>query len=81
MKFQMLGWTVVAFFIYAYLFLAHLAPNITTLPVVDSSIAVLTGVSQAGYLVGKGVSNMQPNPQSELTFPGYLATRSVAHGR
>jgi len=62
MKFQMFGWTVVAIFIYTYLFLAHLGPDIATLPSVDSSIAVLTGVSQAGYLAGKGVSNVQPNP-------------------
>jgi hypothetical protein len=61
MKFQMFGWTVVAIFIFVYLFLAHLTRDITTLPTVDPSIAVLTGVSQAGYLAGKGVSNVQPN--------------------
>jgi hypothetical protein len=61
MKFQMFGWTVIALFIYVYLFLANLDPNTATLPNVDSSIAMLTGVSQAGYLAGKGVSNVSPN--------------------
>jgi hypothetical protein len=61
MKFQMFGWTVIAIFIYVYLFLGNLDPNITTLPNVDSNIAVLTGVSQAGYLAGKGVSNVSPS--------------------
>lgn len=65
MKFQMFGWTLIAIFIYVYLFLSHLDANITTLPAVDSSIAVLTGVSQAGYLAGKGVSNVQPNQQAK----------------
>ncbi|HEV2383264.1 MAG TPA: hypothetical protein VG206_26150 [Terriglobia bacterium] len=64
MKFQMFGWTVIAIFIYVYLFLSNLSPSITTLPVVDSSIAILTGVSQAGYLGGKGVSNVAPSPTS-----------------
>jgi len=45
-----------------YLFLAHLTPDIVTLPTVDASIAVLTGVSQAGYLARKGVSSVQPTP-------------------
>lgn len=58
MKFQMFGWTVIAIFIYVYLFLGHLDANIATLPNVDSSIATLTGVSQAGYLAGKGVSSI-----------------------
>ncbi len=61
MKFQMFGWTVIAIFIYVYLFLASLDPSVASLPNVDSSIAMLTGVSQAGYLVGKGVSNVPPN--------------------
>jgi hypothetical protein len=61
MKFQMFGWTVIAIFIYVYLFLGHLDANIPTLPNLDASIATLTGVSQAGYLAGKGVSNVQPN--------------------
>ncbi len=63
MKFQMFGWTVVALFIYVYLFLANLDAAVTSLPNVDSSIAMLTGISQAGYLAGKGVSNVKPNQQ------------------
>jgi hypothetical protein len=58
MKFQMFGWTVIAVAIYVYLFLTHLSADISTLPVVDPSIVILTGVSQAGYLAGKGVSNL-----------------------
>jgi len=33
--------------------------DITQLPVVDSSIVVLTGISQAGYLTGKDMSNVK----------------------
>src|SRR5713226_3359157 len=62
MKFQMFGWTVIALTIYIYLFLTHLFDHIQTLPTVDSSIAILTGVSQAGYLTGKGVSNLSSKP-------------------
>ncbi len=62
MKFQMFGWTVIALTIYIYLFLTHLSDHIQTLPTVDSSIAILTGVSQAGYLTGKGVSNLSSKP-------------------
>ncbi len=58
MKFQMFGWTAIAICIYVYLFLTNLTNQIQTLPVVDPSIAILTGVSQAGYLAGKGVSNV-----------------------
>jgi hypothetical protein len=63
MKFQMFGWTVIAIFIYVYLFLGlhHLTPSITSLPNVDPNIAVLTGVSQTAYLAGKGVSNLSAN--------------------
>jgi hypothetical protein len=61
MKFQMFGWTIIAIFIYVYLFLGHLDANMATLPTLDPNIAVLTGISQAGYLGGKGVSNIQPN--------------------
>jgi hypothetical protein len=63
MKFQMFGWTLIAIFIYVYLFLGlhHLTANITTLPSVDPNIAVLTGISQTGYLAGKGVSNVGAN--------------------
>ena len=61
MKFQMFGWTVIAIFTYVYLFLGHLNTNVTTLPNVDTSIVTLTGLSQAGYLAGKGASNVQSN--------------------
>jgi hypothetical protein len=61
MKFQMFGWTVIAIAIYVYLFLMNLNSEITSLPNVDSSIVTLTGVSQAGYLAGKGVSNAPPS--------------------
>ena len=62
MKFQMFGWTVIALTIYVYLFLTHLSDHIQTLPTVDSSITILTGLSQAGYLTGKGVSNLSSKP-------------------
>jgi hypothetical protein len=55
MKFQMFGWTVIAVAIYVYLFLTHLSADISTLPVVDPSVVILTGVSQAGYLTSKGI--------------------------
>ncbi len=58
MKFQMFGWTLIAIFIYVYLFLADLRPNLESLPVVPASIVILTGLSQSGYLTGKAVSNV-----------------------
>ena len=58
MKFQMFGWTVVAVVIYVYLFLISLDENMEILPKVDQSIVILTGLSQAGYLTGKAVSNV-----------------------
>jgi hypothetical protein len=58
MKFQMFGWTVVAIFIYSCLFLKDLRPDLTSLPVVPQSIVLLTGLSQAGYLTSKGISNL-----------------------
>lgn len=58
MKFQMFGWTVVAILIYSYLFLNDLRSNLDSLPVVPPSIVLLTGLSQAGYLTSKGISNM-----------------------
>jgi len=58
MKFQMFAWTFVAIFIYAWLFLSELHDHIETLPRVDASIVLLTGLSQTGYLTGKAVSNM-----------------------
>ena len=65
MKFQMFGWTVVAIGIYSWIFLTNLSPNIPSLPAVDQSIVLLTGLSQGGYLAGKAVSNIgKPNPAS-----------------
>ena len=58
MKFQMFGWTAVAIVVYMYLFLKDLNPNITTLPLVDSTIVILTGLSSTGYLASKGVSSV-----------------------
>lgn len=60
-KFQMFGWTIVAIFIYSWLFLSNLNDHIGSLPLVPESIVILTGLSQAGYLAGKGVSNIEPN--------------------
>lgn len=61
MKFQMFGWTVIAIFIYAWLFLQNLNADVKTLPLVPDTIVLLTGLSQAGYLGGKGVSNIPKN--------------------
>lgn len=61
MKFQMFGWTVIAIFIYSWLFLQNLTDSIITLPLVPETIVILTGLSQAGYLAGKGVSNVGSN--------------------
>ena len=61
MKFQMFGWTVVAILVYTWLFLKNLDSNISSLPIVPTSIVILTGLSQAGYLAGKGVSNVDSN--------------------
>jgi hypothetical protein len=58
MKFQMFGWTVVAIALYSWLFLTNLNKDISSLPLVPESIVILTGLSQAGYLAGKGVSNI-----------------------
>lgn len=58
MKFQMFGWTVIAIAIYIWLFLQALSPTLASLPVVPESIVLLTGLSQAGYLGGKAVTNM-----------------------
>ena len=59
MKFQMFGWTIIAIFIYSWLFLSNLGNTIASLPLVPQSIVILTGLSQAGYLAGKGVSNLE----------------------
>jgi hypothetical protein len=61
MKFQMFGWTIVAIVVYSFLFLNDLRQNIDSLPLVPESIVILTGLSQAGYLAGKGVSNIPAN--------------------
>lgn len=61
MKFQMFGWTVIAIFIYSWLFVSNLGNDITSLPIVPESIVILTGLSQAGYLAGKGVSSVEGN--------------------
>jgi hypothetical protein len=55
MKFQMFGWTVIAVVFYVTLFLSRLTSSITTLPNVDATLVILTGISQSGYLAGKGV--------------------------
>lgn len=59
MKFQMFGWTVIAVVVYSYLFLRQIVPTLTALPEVPNGIVILTGVSQTGYLAGKGVSNVK----------------------
>ena len=59
MKFQMFGWTIIAIFIYSWLFLSNLGSETASLPLVPQSIVILTGLSQAGYLGGKGVSSIQ----------------------
>lgn len=55
-KFQMFAWTIVAIGIYTFLFLKDLNPNMTTLPVVDQTIVILTGLTSGGYLAGKRVA-------------------------
>lgn len=67
MKFQMFGWTVVAIVVYAWLFLNDLNGNIRSLPIVPETIVLLTGLSQVGYLAGKGVSNVKPNTNPTTT--------------
>ncbi|HRH43622.1 MAG TPA: ATP synthase F0 subunit B [Pyrinomonadaceae bacterium] len=64
MKFQMFGWTVIAICIYLWLFLININQDISSLPNVPDSIAILTGLSQVGYLAGKGASNLSPNKPS-----------------
>lgn len=59
MKFQMFGWTVIAIVVYSYLFLRQLGPELTSLPEVPNGIVILTGLSQTGYLAGKGVSSVK----------------------
>ncbi len=65
MKFQMFGWTIIAIFIYSWLFLQNLTDSIISLPLVPETIVILTGVSQMGYLAGKGVSGITSNNDKE----------------
>ena len=53
MKYQMFAWTIIAIVIYTYIFLRNPSNDISTLPVLEQSIVILTGLSQAGYLGGK----------------------------
>jgi len=63
MKFQMFGWTAIAILVYGWLFLTDLNDHIASLPTVDQTIVMLTGLSQAGYLTAKGISNVnKPDP-------------------
>lgn len=55
MKYQMFSWTLIAIGIYLYIFITNPGSKITTLPVLDRTIVILTGLSQAGYLGGKAV--------------------------
>jgi hypothetical protein len=50
MKFQMFGWTLVAVTIYLFIFFGSFGPTLDRLPEVDSTLVLLTGLSQAGYL-------------------------------
>jgi hypothetical protein len=58
MKVQMFGWTVVGVLFYVIIFLGGLSYQTDTLPVIDSTIVMLMGLSQTGYLAGKGASSM-----------------------
>jgi hypothetical protein len=56
MKFQMFGWTLIAVATYCGIVWTSMSSDLRSLPVVDQSIVVLTGVSLAAYLGNKGVS-------------------------
>ncbi len=56
-KVQMFGWTVIGLVFYAVIFLRNFSGSIDSLPIVDSSIVLLTGLSQSGYLGGKAAAN------------------------
>ncbi len=76
-KFQMFGWTAIAAVIYVYLFCQNLTAGVTILPAIDSSIVTLTGVSQAGYPAGKGVSNVPPtNGERLVTWDDAMGVRN-----
>jgi hypothetical protein len=57
MKFQMFGWTVIAIFIYIWIFISGVTSEMSELPKVDQSIVILTGLSQTGYLAGKAAGS------------------------
>jgi hypothetical protein len=57
-KFQMFAWTIIAVFFYTLIFLSNLGKEIDALPVVDSTLVLLTGLSQGGYLGGKAAAKM-----------------------
>jgi hypothetical protein len=59
-KFQMFAWTVVAIVFYVCVLFSNLNADIDTLPVVDATLVLLTGLSVGGYLGGKAASNMSP---------------------
>lgn len=69
MKFQMFGWTIIAIAIYVIYFLTRLNSSISALPAVDSSVVVLTGISQAGYLAGKGVATTRAAGEPDQVRP------------
>lgn len=60
MKLQMFAWTLVSLAIYVGIFAAGVWQSdrrmIDSLPVVDTTLVLLTGLSQAGYLGGKASS-------------------------
>ena len=59
-KFQMFAWTIVAIVFYGAVMLRSLGGGwIETLPVVDSTVVMLTGLSAGGYLGGKAAANMK----------------------
>lgn len=64
MKLQMFAWTLVALAIYVWIFLSGVWRSdermIDSLPIVDTTLVLLTGLSQAGYLGGKAASSRAP---------------------
>jgi hypothetical protein len=61
MKLQMFAWTLVALAIYICIFASGVWRSdqqmIDSLPIVDTALVLLTGLSQAGYLGGKAASS------------------------
>lgn len=66
MKFQMFGWTLISISLYLWNFFTAIATQhvLASLPVIDESLVILMGVSQAGYLTSKGVQNVSKPPGS-----------------